>query len=473
MPFLGQDGNGKTGKKGSWQKMDNRNEIEKLKSKKFIAKSLALLIGMSTLFTAMSHVRAVSDNNINVWWPAEGSILSGVQPLKAELTNKNINNYNMFWFVDGGQWNWMEINNSDYPHKESSVDVNGWGWNNEGLYKIGFVATEASGNIIAKTERSVYINKNFSSTKKQENETSASPRPAEIIEQLHNPLAGQSFWVNPNSPHKKWIEEKKESDPRGAQLMKKIADKPGAVWFGNWNTNIKHDVDAYLTATSDAEAFALLVLYNIPGRDCGGYSGGGLSGGDTYKSWIDQVKAGIGGRKAVIILEPDALPGLDCLSPEAQKERLTMIRSAVQTLSSDAVFVYIDAGHSDWKPAKIMAERLAAAGIERAQGFALNSSNFQTNESNIAYGENISSQLGGTHFIFDTARNGNGHLEGQWCNPPGRGLGSAPTTQTGHPLVDAFIWTKVPGESDGPCNGGPAAGTFWPEYALGLAERSR
>ena len=41
-----------------------------------------------------------------------------------------------------------------------------------------------------------------------------------------------------------------------------------------------------------------------------------------------------------------------------------------------------------------------------------------------------------------------------WCNPPGRGLGIRPTTDTGDPLADAFLWVKVPGESDGQCSRG-------------------
>ncbi|MYV59291.1 endoglucanase, partial [Streptomyces sp. SID4931] len=47
--------------------------------------------------------------------------------------------------------------------------------------------------------------------------------------------------------------------------------------------------------------------------------------------------------------------------------------------------------------------------------------------------------------------------------------GEAPTTQTGDELVDAYLWIKRPGESDGDCKGGPKAGDWWPEYALGLA----
>ena len=77
------------------------------------------------------------------------------------------------------------------------------------------------------------------------------------------------------------------------------------------------------------------------------------------------------------------------------------------------------------------------------------------------------------HFVIDTSRNGRGVLDtapyasapyhqpkdvldklnaGSWCNPPGAGLGLRPSTDTGAPLVDAFLWVKRPGESDGSCD---------------------
>jgi endoglucanase len=43
----------------------------------------------------------------------------------------------------------------------------------------------------------------------------------------------------------------------------------------------------------------------------------------------------------------------------------------------------------------------------------------------------------------------------------------------GHEPVDAYLWIKRPGESDGSCHGGPPAGAWWPDYALGLARRAR
>jgi len=82
--------------------------------------------------------------------------------------------------------------------------------------------------------------------------------------------------------------------------------------------------------------------------------------------------------------------------------------------------------------------------------------------------------------VVDTSRNGAGPVSGTevdggpaWCNPPGRRLGQAPTSDTGEPRVDAFLWVKRPGESDGACRPGePEAGRWWPEYALDIAKRS-
>jgi endoglucanase len=130
-----------------------------------------------------------------------------------------------------------------------------------------------------------------------------------------------------------------------------------------------------------------------------------------------------------------------------------------------------------------------------------------------------------TRFVVDTSRNGQGPNDmsayaaapynqpsqvvsalqgGNWCNPPGAGLGLRPTTDTGTPLLDAYLWVKIPGESDGSCDiaGGarawdyaaynpwgltgdaqrhfdplwgmvdPAAGEWFPQQALQLAQNA-
>jgi len=36
--------------------------------------------------------------------------------------------------------------------------------------------------------------------------------------------------------------------------------------------------------------------------------------------------------------------------------------------------------------------------------------------------------------------------------PPDSGLGLRPTASTGVPLLDAYLWVKTPGQSDGQCD---------------------
>jgi endoglucanase len=79
--------------------------------------------------------------------------------------------------------------------------------------------------------------------------------------------------------------------------------------------------------------------------------------------------------------------------------------------------------------------------------------------------------VGAGGFVVDTSRNGLGS-NGEWCNPTGRALGRPATGDTGAANVHAYLYVKRPGESDGTCNGGPAAGAWWAEYALGLAQRA-
>jgi endoglucanase len=151
------------------------------------------------------------------------------------------------------------------------------------------------------------------------------------------------------------------------------------------------------------------------------------------------------------------------------------------------------------------------------------------------YASMLGTTVATTHFVIDTSRNGQGPdamqsysaapynqpsnvistlQAGNWCNAPSAGLGLRPTADTSSvsPLLDAYLWVKTPGQSDGQCDvaGGvrawdnadyvnpisgwpapssaafstfdplwsvqlgavltdPAAGDWFPEQALGLA----
>jgi endoglucanase len=323
----------------------------------------------------------------------------------------------------------------------------------------------------------------------------------------------------------------------------------------------------------------VLVAYNVPFRDCAQFSAGGATTMAEYKAWIDGFAAGIGGREASVILEPDGLgiipwynPFADCDSwlPDpsvlewcqpaeadpttAAAERFEMLRYAVSVLKANPkTKVYLDGTHTGWLGAGDSADRLAQAGVASADGFFLNVSNYQEDAKLEKYGtwvakclwfadpssgswgaghpewcgsqyspasaddfstwaltdqwylDNVESQTwvpypgdaGLKHFVTDTSRNALGPWAAtpeqetlgdvqDWCNPPGRGAGLRPSTETSSALLDAYLWIKVPGESDGECNRwsppgsedpvrlmmDPAAGDWFPEMALELAKNA-
>jgi endoglucanase len=161
-----------------------------------------------------------------------------------------------------------------------------------------------------------------------------------------------------------------------------------------------------------------------------------------------------------------------------------------------------------------------------SQYFPANPNDFSTWGLTTAfYTQNMGNAVATTHFVVDTSRNGDGPnnmqafaqppfnqpasvistlASGNWCNPPNSGLGLRPTDSPGVPLLDAYLWVKTPGQSDGGCDaaGGvrawdytayskpgwptdaasqalfdplwgiddPAAGAWFPQQALQLAQ---
>ncbi|MDB1087658.1 glycoside hydrolase family 6 protein [Streptomyces sp. ACA25] len=295
------------------------------------------------------------------------------------------------------------------------------------------------------------------------------------------PPAGSGLWVDPRSPAARqvarWEREGRDED---ARVLRRMAGQPIAEWpdgDGDPGPRIR-EVTAAAGAAGQTGVF---VAYNIPHRDCGQYSQGGAADAAAYRQWIGTFADSIGDAEAMVILEPDAVPHLvdGCTAGMYHEERTQLLAEAVDRLSElPRTRVYLDAGNPSWvtDPADLVGP-LERSGIARADGFALNVSNYRTTERVIAYGRALSGLLDGDPpFVVDTSRNGNGPLEGEqeesWCNPPGRALGTPPTMETGEKLVDAFLWIKRPGESDGECRGGPRAGEWWPEYALGLAREA-
>lgn len=281
------------------------------------------------------------------------------------------------------------------------------------------------------------------------------------------------LYVDPHSPARRHATSWTVSRPDDAELMDLLALQPTATWFGPWEPDITRSVDDVMQSAARAGGVPVLVAQDIPFRDCHRYSEGEAGSAAEYREWIREFARGIGARRAVVVLEPEGLALISCLSPARRKERFELFREAISVLKaqSDAL-VYVDAGGPGRVAVGEMADRLILAGLTRADGFALNVGGFAETERTLEYGERISRRTGGTHFVVDTSRNGNGAAPGEWCNPREAAIGELPTTAPSHPLVDAFLWVKTPGESDGTCNGGPPAGQWWPDYALQLVRRA-
>jgi endoglucanase len=292
-------------------------------------------------------------------------------------------------------------------------------------------------------------------------------------------LTGRALYVDPTGAAadqvRAWEATGRTAD---AAIIRRIADRPAATWFAD---GVSAGRAGRLAADANrAGQVPVLTLYYLPERDCAGQSAGGAVDADAYRAWVRTVAAALRDRRAVVVLEPDAVAQAvqGCLSgPAAVTERYALLRHTVTALRANpGVVVYLDAGNPSWiRDPERMAAALRRAGVAQAHGFALNVANFETTAANVAYGTALSGLLGGAHFVVDTSRNGNGPAQvgagdRHWCNPPGRRLGEAPTTRTGHRLVDAYLWIKRPGESDGACtDDAPPAGVWWPEYALELA----
>jgi endoglucanase len=338
---------------------------------------------------------------------------------------------------------------------------------------------------------------------------------------------------------------------KDAALIAKMVTTPQAVWITKGTPSEARQQVRNAVVLADAQrAVAVLVAYNIPGRDCANLSAGGATTQADYQAWIDGFASGIGSHKVVVVLEPDGLgllPGSDCGGPTdtypyTDAERYAELNYAVDKLEGlPGALVYLDGTHSGWLNVHDISTRLMQAGVDDTEGFFLNLSNFQFTQNQLQYGTWVSKCIarltanvaaecpdqywnggphpamiadllgewtgvalskygvwsdtattpelnasgvnlryadttGEKHFIVDTSRNGLGPWQYpstyasdaaalDWCNPPGRGLGVRPTVNIGNTLVDAYVWVKTPGQSDGTCNrNGSAVGTPDPEW---------
>ncbi|MCZ4611064.1 glycoside hydrolase family 6 protein [Streptomyces sp. Lzd4kr] len=303
----------------------------------------------------------------------------------------------------------------------------------------------------------------------------ATPSPTPAERKQSTAVVSARLYRHPDSQVLEWVRDN-PADPRHAVIESRIAAQPAAVWFADFTPDtITARVRAVTSGGSALGRVPVVVPYAIPDRDCGGYSEGGAPGLDAYDAWIDRFAAGLGSGDVIVVLEPDSVAQADCLSERARADRFASLARAgrVMKAANPRARVYYDAGHSGWNAPARQADWLRQAGAAStasSDGVFSNVSNFRTTSAEIAYDRQVLDALDGPASlgaVIDTSRNGAGApADGEWCDPSGRKLGRAPTLATGESRIDAYLWVKLPGESDG-CKGRP--GTFTASYAYELA----
>jgi endoglucanase len=275
------------------------------------------------------------------------------------------------------------------------------------------------------------------------------------------------------------------SKPSWSKAFNVLANTPGSgsMRWWMWNqpaTTLATTVEKWF---ADAEQSQPGTTVQVTSYDLvhGNISPSAIKG--RYETWITQLARGIGNFRAVVYLEEDALITMPRVSPPQRKVREAEIAYAVKALEQDPhVVVYIDAGASDTLiTPKQYAQMLKASDVAQAQGFSVNSTHNEWVTTEMHFGQLISGDLGGAHFVVQSGTAGRGpHLNRHptthgienLCNPTGLGLGPL-TWNTGYQDVDGLLWyANVGFTANIACGGGgPGLAKFWAPYAYQIISR--
>jgi cellulose 1,4-beta-cellobiosidase len=351
-----------------------------------------------------------------------------------------------------------------------------------------------------------------------------------------NPFVGARMYVNPD--YNATIKGVAERHADQAPLLKKLADMPTAIWFSKIAdlATLPQDLDDALAqqTAGGKPVVPVFVVYDMPGRDCAAAASAGELGSNEagearyQKEYIDVIAAAVAAHPKVntaLIVEPDSLANLvtnlekpACAASEGIYKR--SMAYAIAKLSLPNAFLYVDAAHAGWlgwprnlvKSLALFKEVLAmAGGPDRIRGFAVDVSNYDPAQDptapkrdpaaapndELGYVEDLAKALPtvgitGKAFVIDTSRDGVPNVRtepGNWCNIKGAGLGERPQAAPA-PNVDAYLWIKVPGESDGTADakaarfdancvsddatpGAPEAGLLFEPYLLDLVKNAK
>ncbi|KAH7007585.1 1, 4-beta cellobiohydrolase [Ilyonectria destructans] len=312
-----------------------------------------------------------------------------------------------------------------------------------------------------------------------------------------NPYSGVNLWAN--NYYRSEVSSLAVPKLSGAMATAaaKVADVPSFQWMDSFDhISLMQDtlVDIRAANKAGGNYAGQFVVYDLPERDCAAAASNGEysldnDGANKYKNYINTIKTilqSYSDVRIILVIEPDSLANLVtnmnvAKCAKAHDAYLTLTNYAVTTLNLPNVAMYLDAGHAGWlgwpanqgPAAQLYAGIYKDAGKPAAlRGLATNVANYNAwslssapsyTQGNSIYDEKsyihamspLLEQNGwpGVQFITDQGRSGKqptGQAQwGDWCNAKGTGFGTRPSANTGDSLLDAFVWIKPGGESDG------------------------
>ncbi|TBU35662.1 cellobiohydrolaseII [Dichomitus squalens] len=314
-----------------------------------------------------------------------------------------------------------------------------------------------------------------------------------------NPFVGYTPYLSPYYAAEVQAAAANITDATLAAKAASVANIPTFTWLDQ--VAKVPDLGTYLADASSIQnstgqkQLVQIVVYDLPDRDCAAKASNGEfsiadNGEQNYYDYIDQIVAQIKQYpdvRVVAVIEPDSLANLvtnlnvqKCANAESTYK--ACVTYALQQLSSVGVYQYMDAGHAGWlgwpaniQPAATLFTQMyqSANSSPFVRGLATNVANYNAltaaspdpiTQGNPNYDEShyinalapmLASAGFPAQFIVDQGRAGQQNLRqqwGDWCNIKGAGFGTRPTTDTGNSYIDAIVFVKPGGESDGTSN---------------------
>jgi hypothetical protein len=119
---------------------------------------IAGLAGVSLALAACDDIYGTGDRNLEIIWPREGTTLYDEEVLRARLRGYNVDDYDIYWYVDDSrEWRMATDRQARPPQKLYVVDTWLWDWRGRGPYTVGFVAVDRRDREIAHRTVRVYV----------------------------------------------------------------------------------------------------------------------------------------------------------------------------------------------------------------------------------------------------------------------------------------------------------------------------